>query len=168
MPALLSVYQLTMPTASSNVDEAHPTASAATTNGNGGGASGDVLSAAVTDPNTSIPPTCAPFIPVAGPPSGCCAGEDCGSQSKVPLVYSMDSDVPGASSHFCHSCGGLYHCVLLCGQYVREVKGILGELGIKFDPHLLSPRGQHFILHWGGVKRWRCAICVLSGVRRLW
>ena len=127
-----------MPTES---NQAHPTASTATTNGNGGGGDGNGASlAAFVDTSPNIPPPFEPFIP---PPSGCCAGGHCTSPSKVPLVYSKDS-VPGASTHFCDNCGGLYHCVLLCGQYVREVKGILddaptkNELGIKFDPNLLS------------------------------
>lgn len=156
-----------MPTESSNVDEAHPTASAATTNGNGGGASGDgggASLAAFIDTSPGIPPPCEPFIP---PPSGCCAGGHCTSPSKVPLVYSNDSDVPGASTHFCDNCGGLFHCVLLCGQYVREVKSILddeptkNELGIKFDPNLLSPRGRHFYFTLDkGEKMEMCHLCI--------
>ena len=146
-----------MPT---GANEAHPTASAATTSGGSGGGA----LAATVDPNPSIPQTCDPFIPL---PSefGCCAGEHCTSQSKVPLVYSKVT-VPGASTHFCNNCGGLYHCLLLCGQYVREAKGILADAPIKFDPikfdpYLLSPRGQHFYFTMEkGEKMEMCHLCI--------
>ena len=153
-------HLLTMPT-KSDLNEAHPTAASTATSGNngGGGGGGGALLAATVDPNPSIPKTCEPFIPLSSE-FGCCAGEHCKSQSNLPLVYSKDT-VPGASTHFCNSCGGLYHCLLLCGEYVQEVKGILDVMGIKFDPHLLSPRGQYFYFTMDkGEKMEMCHLCI--------